>query len=125
MRKSIVVSIACVVVLTLAPLPQMDVARAGGMPVRAFLCNTAAHAIAFVQIVASGQSEEIARARIGRDAQPDACGRYVGIATVVSETSMVEGGLVYALTEYRFAEDDRLAWRAELDIAPPPRARVL
>jgi hypothetical protein len=88
------------------------------MPVRGVLCDSAAHAILFADCRAKGESEEIARDRVGRAAKAEVCGIYRGIAVIESEAVSLSGGVAYKVTAFRFQEDQRVAWLAETSFAP-------
>lgn len=86
-----------------------------------FLCDDAAHAIQFAARIAShGDEEEMAADYVGKRAGAQVCGFFAGKATVESQKIVVQDGMLYRLTAFRFVEDHRLAWLAEVSFAPGP-----
>jgi len=78
-----------------------------------FLCDSDAHALAFADVIANQQIEEIAADEVGKTAQKQVCGFYKGDAAVVQKTRVLHGGALYQVTRYVFARDGRIAFRAE------------
>jgi len=82
-------------------------------PVNGYLCESAEYAMAFATAVAANASEEFAKNVVGRIAKREVCGRYIGIAFIQQQKTVVEKGVVYRLTALQFREDKKIAWLAE------------
>jgi hypothetical protein len=78
-----------------------------------YFCESADYAVAFAAAVAANADEEFAKDIVGKTAKREVCGRYIGMAAVDQEKTVIAGGIVYRLTELRFREDQKIAWRAE------------
>jgi len=81
--------------------------------VNAYLCETADYAMDFATAVANDAEEEYAKDIVGRIAKREVCGRYIGVAAIQEQKVVINSGIMYRLTAFRFHEDGRLAWIAE------------
>ena len=87
--------------------------QAGPFAVDRYLCESAEYAMDFASAVANNMEEEYAKDIVGRIAKREVCGRYVGVAFIQAQETVVNDGFLYKLTALRFREDGKLAWVAE------------
>ena len=78
-----------------------------------YLCESEEYAVDFASAVANNEEEELAKDIVGKIAQREVCGRYVGVAFIEKQKTIVSDGFLYKLTALRFREDGKLAWVAE------------
>ena len=82
-------------------------------PVNGYLCESAEYAMAFATAIAANADEEFAKNVVGKIARREVCGRYIGVAAIQEQKTVIEKGFVYRLTALQFREDKRVAWLAE------------
>ncbi len=106
---------AAIIALALPVLPAGDTQwnEAGAYPVNGYLCESAEYAMDFAAAVAGNAEEEYAKDIVGKIAKREVCGRYVGVAFVQEQKTVVNDGIIYRLTALRFREDQKVAWLAE------------
>jgi hypothetical protein len=95
------------------PVAAQQERGADSFTVNAYLCETADYAMDFAAAIANDSEEEYAKDVVGRIAQREVCGRYMGVAAIEEQKVVVSGGIMYRLTALRFREDHKLAWVAE------------
>ena len=82
-------------------------------PVNGYLCESAEYAMAFASVIAANADEEFAKNVVGKIARREVCGRYIGVASIQEQKTVIEKGYVYRLTALQFREDKKVAWLAE------------
>jgi len=82
-------------------------------PVNGYLCESAQYAMVFATAIAANANEEFAKNVVGKIAKREVCGRYIGIAFIQQQKTVIEKGFVYRLTALEFPEDNKVAWLAE------------
>ena len=82
-------------------------------PVNGYLCESAEYAMAFASAIAANADEEFAKNVVGKIARREVCGRYIGVASIQEQKTVIEKGYVYRLTALQFREDNKVAWLAE------------
>ena len=82
-------------------------------PVNGYLCESAEYAMAFATAIAANADEEFAKNVVGKIAKREVCGRYIGVASIQQQETIIEKGFVYRLTALQFREDKKVAWLAE------------
>ncbi len=85
----------------------------GPYAVDRYLCESEEYAVDFASAVANDAEEEFAKNIVGKIARREVCGRYVGVAFIQEQKTVVSDGFLYKLTALRFREDGKLAWVAE------------
>ena len=93
-------------------------------PVNGYLCESAEYAMAFAGAIAANADEEFAKNVVGKIARREVCGRYIGVASIREQKTVIEEGFVYRLTALQFREDRKVAWLAERVFDIPDRSSV-
>ena len=83
-------------------------------PVNGYFCESAEYAMAFAAAFAADADEEFAKNIVGKMAKREVCGRYVGVASIQQQETVIRKGIVYRITALQFREDNKVAWFAEV-----------
>jgi len=107
--------VAAVLVLSLSVVAagDNDAFDPAPYPVNGYLCESAEYAMAFATAIAANADEEFAKNVVGKIAKREVCGRYIGVASIQQQKTVIERGFVYRLTALQFREDKKIAWLAE------------
>jgi len=73
--------------------------------VNGYFCESAEYAMAFATAFAADADEEFAKNVVGKIAKREVCGRYVGVASIQQQETIIKKGIVYRVTALQFRED--------------------
>jgi hypothetical protein len=94
------------------PARASDAPRQKPIEMNVMLCDTPEHAVAFAVAINHGDVDEEAKDKVGRSAGREVCDKFMGLASVDEERTLMKDGITYKVTAYKFSGVDKMRWSA-------------